>query len=125
MRPWSRCLHARAGIRDQLGLRRAEAQGAMRPGPIVVVEVLAQDLDQVPGLLGRLLTGGTGADAAMPAVTLTLGFPLLVVAEGSPAGLAGSAWRPFLPQLGHELNEDRGREGVTFTTRVVSCRRLT
>jgi hypothetical protein len=37
----------RAGIRDQLGLGRAEAQGAMRPGPVVVVEVLAQDLDEV------------------------------------------------------------------------------
>ena len=36
-----------AAIWDRLGLGRAEAQGAMWPGPVVMVEVLAQDLDQV------------------------------------------------------------------------------
>jgi len=36
-----------AAFWDRLGLGRAEAKGAMWPGPVVVVEVLAQDLDQV------------------------------------------------------------------------------
>jgi len=39
--------HDHAAIWDRLGLGRAEAQGAMWPGPVVMVEVLAQDLDQV------------------------------------------------------------------------------
>jgi hypothetical protein len=39
--------HEHAAFWDRLGLGRAEAQGAMWPGPVVVVEVLAQDLDQV------------------------------------------------------------------------------
>jgi hypothetical protein len=39
--------HDHAAICDRLGLGRAEAQGAMWPGPVVMVEVLAQDLDQV------------------------------------------------------------------------------
>jgi hypothetical protein len=48
MRPWSRCLRTiRPPSRDRLGLGRAEAQGAVRPGAVVMVEVLAQDLDQV------------------------------------------------------------------------------
>ena len=34
-------------LRDGLGLGRTKAQGAMRAGPVVVVEVLAQGLDQV------------------------------------------------------------------------------
>src|SRR5215471_730752 len=39
--------HDHAAIWDRLGLGRAEAQAAMWPGPVVMVEVLAQDLDQV------------------------------------------------------------------------------
>ena len=39
--------HDHASVLDRWGLGRATAQGAMRSGPVVMVEVLAYDLDQV------------------------------------------------------------------------------
>ena len=39
--------HDLARLGDRLRIGRSEPQGAVRAGPVVVVEVLAQDLDQV------------------------------------------------------------------------------
>ena len=39
--------HDHAAIRVRLLLGRTNVQRAMRPGPVVMVEILTQDLDQV------------------------------------------------------------------------------
>jgi hypothetical protein len=96
--------HDQAALRDGLRIGRAEAQTAVRSGPVVMVDVLVQDLDQV-----------ALAQDDQPVQTLSPQDAKYPLAGSVRAG--GAEWRSDDPDAGGGEDRVEGSEWYPFSYR--------